>query len=261
MTQTATLRADHLQYLWPFSGSRLGPVTGVFPPGKITALIGPNGAGKSTLLRLLGGYLKPSSGAAYYGDQSVTSLPASRRAAVITLVQQLMPLGFDLTVTELLNLGGLSALSWKERIGEGSPRNIDAILFQTGLEAFRDRSYRSLSGGEQQRALLGMALVQNTPVLLLDEPTAHLDPGHAQSIIRVLEDLAHNQGKTIILAYHDLATVGLFADNIWLMHDGLTVLSAPPETVLVSPQLEQAFHTHLERILHPLSGKIILVTL
>jgi iron complex transport system ATP-binding protein len=77
----------------------------------------------------------------------------------------------------------------------------------------------------------------------------------------VLEHLAHNQGKTVILAYHDLATVGLFADTIWLMHEGFTILSGPPETVLISPQLEHTFHAHLERIVHPESGKIILVTL
>ncbi len=261
MTAPGVLHAEQLQYLWPSSASHIGPLTGPFPRGQITALIGPNGAGKSTLLRILGGYLKPSGGMAAYGAQSIARMPASERARVITLVPQMMPIGFDLTVHELLNLGNLAALSWRDRIGPGRPRNLDTVLTLTGLEKFRDRSYRSLSGGEQQRTLLGMALVQQTPVLLLDEPTAHLDPGHAQSILRLLEDLAHVQGKTVILAYHDLSTVGLFADQIWLMHEGRLRLSGPPELVLSQDAVEDAFDTHLERLAHPKTGKIILLTL
>ncbi|POB10347.1 ABC transporter ATP-binding protein [Sulfobacillus sp. hq2] len=255
------LHCENLQYIWPSSTASFGPLTGSFQPGAITALIGPNGAGKSTLLRLLGGYLKPTSGSVYYGDSALLDIAASARANLVTLVSQLMPLGFDLTVAEILNLGSLPSMSWKTRITGDTAPQIGPVLEQLGLSAFHDRSYRSLSGGEQQRTLLGMALVQNTPVLLLDEPTAHLDPGHAQAIIHVLEDLAHVHGKTVIMAYHDLATVGLFADHIWLMQHGQVSLAASPEQVLVSPLLEQVFHTTLQRISHPVSGKMIVLAL
>jgi iron complex transport system ATP-binding protein len=261
MTLSETMQVEQVQYVWPYSNSRLGPLSGQFPPGQITALIGPNGAGKSTLLRILGGYLKPSSGAVNYGPQSIARMPSAQRARVVTLVPQMMPIGFDLSVSELLNLGNLAVLSWRDRIGPGTSKDLESVLRLTGLTRFRDRSYRSLSGGEQQRTLLGMALVQETPVLLLDEPTAHLDPGHAQSILHLLEDLAHSQGKTVILAYHDLSTVGLFADRIWLMHEGRLLLSGSPEAVLSAPEIDRAFETHLERINHPKSGKIILLTL
>ncbi len=257
---TIPLTMDNLSFKWTNSRSIIGPLSGVLSPGHITALIGPNGAGKSTVLRLLGAFLKPLSGTIRYGDQNLSRLSPSARARILTLVPQVLPIGFDLNVRELLSLGTYVHHSWTERIFHPRPLSeLDNVIVRLQLQKLVDKPYNQLSGGEAQRALLGMALVQDTPVLLLDEPTAHLDPGHAQTLIAYLKELARVDRKIIVVAYHDLATVGLFADTIWLMDKGQVVINGPAQNILESNKISEIYQTHLTVTQHPVSKRTVIL--
>ena len=252
---------DKIVHQWKQTNTSLGPLTGTLKPGHITALIGPNGAGKSTLLRLIGSYLKPVSGSVRYGDVFLSQLSPFRRARLLTMVPQVMPLGFDLTVKELLSLGGYAQQRGLGRMfGSHAPEEkILQVLDRLQLEPLAHRSYRQLSGGQAQRALLGMALVQDPPILLLDEPTAHLDPGHAKNLITLLQELAHQDHKIIVVAYHDLATVGLFADQIWLMDEGQILYTGASEKVLTADIIQTTYGIRFQIIRHPATNRITLL--
>ncbi|HBQ94280.1 MAG: ABC transporter ATP-binding protein [Sulfobacillus benefaciens] len=257
---TLPLVIDQLSFRWKTTRDRLGPLSGIFSPGRITAVIGPNGAGKSTFLRLLGAFLKPLSGTVRYGGEDLIHLSPSARARILTLVPQVLPIGFDLRVRELLSLGTYVHRSWRERILDSLPSpEIGKVVGRLQLQELVDKPYNQLSGGEAQRALLGMALVQDTSILLLDEPTAHLDPGHAQILMAYLQELARVDRKIIVLAYHDLATVGLFADTIWLMDKGQVVLAGQSEEVLASDIIQKIYGVQFHLVRHPVTQRITLL--
>ncbi len=257
---TTSLTIDNLSFRWKNSLALLGPISGMLSPGRITALIGPNGAGKSTLLRLVAAFLKPLSGTIHYGDQNLIHMSSLSRGRILTLVPQILPLGFDLTVHDLLTLGTYVHRSWTKRIFHPIALNeLDSVISRLKLEDLVNKPYSQLSGGEAQRALLGMALVQDTPILLLDEPTAHLDPGHAHHLIAYLEELARVDRKIVVIAYHDLATVGLFADEIWLMNEGQMMMIGPSEEVLTSEAIQRVYRVKFYQMKHPSTQRVMLL--
>ncbi len=257
-----SLTVEEIRHAFPHGGAQFGPVSGDAWPGRRIGLIGPNGAGKSTLLRLMSGYLKPTGGAIRIDGVPMGRLSAAERARLVAVVPQSLGVQVDLTVEEVVALGRLSHLTWRERVSlAASPRTaaVEAALELTATAPLRRRSFSSLSGGEAQRVLLAMALAQDAPILLLDEPTAHLDPGHARRFLGLVESLAQERGKTVVMAHHDLSTVGLFTDALWLLAGGRLRAAGPSEAVLASPELGAVYGTEFMTVRHPRTGRTMLL--
>ena len=247
------LEISHAEYIWPGSTRKLGPLSANIPRGQWVAVIGPNGAGKSTLLRLIGAFWKLSCGEIRVKGQDVSKISAGHRAQLMSFVPQTLETSFDLTVREVVELGGLNHLSLRDRMTfRGHPaQKAQQMMSDTSISHLQDRSFTTLSGGEARRTLLAAALVQEASLLLLDEPTAHLDPGHAMKFLNLVRAKVDEDKLTVLMAYHDLTTVSLYADIIWVLHKGQLVLSGTPEKVLGDPQLQEIYETNLLQVPHP----------
>ncbi len=229
-------------------------------PGTVTALLGPNGSGKSTLLKTLSGTLAPLDGEAWLGDRSLSRLPPQELARQVAFVPQREETPYAFTVREVVTMGRLARSEALFDTVEDR-RMADQALRQMDCEAFADRSTIEISGGEHQRMLLARALAQDTPILLLDEPTAHLDLTHQIQLVKRLRKLAA-EGKAILLALHDLNLVAALADRVLLLDQGRLILDALPEDALAGPAIDQVFGVHFERVrssagrlwLHPALG-------
>lgn len=256
------LRIEQVSHLWAGRKEILGPLSAEAPAGTLIGLIGPNGAGKSTLLKIIAAYLKPRSGIVTIDGHDVATLPPSERAKLLAMVPQTLDTHFDLTAEEVVELGRLSHLSWRQRMSFEPSRDdgeIPRAMLATETLAFKNRPFNTLSGGEAKRVLLAAALAQKTRVLLLDEPTAHLDPGHALKFLDLVHDLVRREGLTCLMAYHDLTTVGLYADQIWVLHAGQMALHGSPDEVLDDPLMEDIYETPLLKMHHPRTHKLMLL--
>lgn len=263
MTETM-LQFEGLSYRFPGSGRQIGPLQGAVHAGERVGLIGPNGAGKSTLLRLLTGFAKADRGRILLQGQPLSALTPRDRAQLLAVVPQSIGLQVALSVEQVVGLGRLAHQELWERFGWAQAASfthrqaLEGAMQATDTGSLRCRLFSSLSGGEAQRVLLAMALAQDSPILLLDEPTAHLDPGHGQQILRLLQDLAMQHGKSVIMAHHDLTTVGLYSDTLWLLAEGRMVAHGPSEEVLASRALRDAYGMEFLTVRHPVSGRSML---
>lgn len=258
----AMLELDRVTYHWPGSHAQLGPISATLDRGQLVGLIGPNGAGKSTLLKLIGAFWPKDAGEIQILGQNVNLLSAPERAKRLAFVPQTFNTQFDLTVREVVELGRLSQRSWRDRFafrGRLSKGVLDAILEATELSALQDRLFNALSGGEARRVLLASALAQEAPLLLLDEPTTHLDPGHAMKFLNLVRKMVDEDGVTVLMAYHDLSTVGLYVDLLWVMDQGQLVLQGSPDAVLTDPKIPSIYDAELLTMTHPRNNRPMLI--
>ncbi|HEY8656576.1 MAG TPA: ABC transporter ATP-binding protein [Candidatus Limnocylindria bacterium] len=209
-------------------------------PGALTALVGPNGAGKSTLLRTLAGILRPAAGSVRIDGRDVATIPRRELAGRIAVVPQSFDTLFPFTVREIVSLGRSARLSLFDRPGAADARAIERALDELDLLPLAGRRLDSLSGGERQRAVLAMALAQESDVLLLDEPTVHLDPGHQRSTVLLVRALARARGLVLVTVLHDLNLAAL-ADRIVALVDGAVGADGSPDAVLASEPVERIF--------------------
>ena len=208
-------------------------------PGTITGLVGPNGCGKTTLLRTICGYL-PYSGSILLEEKEVSKWSRRELARKVSFVRQAPTLSFDFTVEELVLLGLLPHKTLLEGASRQDQESLNGVLEQIGLSSFSKRSVQSLSGGERQRAYLAQAILQDSALLLLDEPTAHLDISHQYQFLELLKDLA-NKGKTILAVFHDLELAVKFSDRLLVLHEGHQVGHGSPANILNDKLLANVF--------------------
>ena len=188
--------------------------------GELVALIGPNGCGKTTLLKTLLGLLPPNSGSVILFGQPLSTLEPKARAKTIAYVSQQPASSFPLTVRELVALGRYPH-GGRGRESEADTLAITHALERTAAIELRDRQFNTLSGGEKQKVLIARALAQQARVLLLDEPTLHLDLNFQLQILSALKRLCIDEGITIITVLHDVNLVSLFADKALLLGGGV----------------------------------------
>lgn len=215
----------------------------VAEPGQVTTLLGPNGCGKSTLLKALSRLLTPSSGRVTVGDTDVHSLSARNAAQTVALLPQhpLCPPG--LTVGELVERGRhpYRQRLWKAAgLASEDKEIIREAMERTKTDHLVARDVAELSGGQRQRVWMAMVLAQDTPVVLLDEPTTFLDPAHAMEVLGIVRDLAA-EGKTVVTVLHDLMLAGMFSDQMIVMKDGQTIASGTPQKALSVEVLNEAY--------------------
>jgi iron complex transport system ATP-binding protein len=213
---------------------------------EVVAILGPNASGKSTLLRLVAGSVKPQSGRVELDGFETSRLDARTRAQRIALVQQESPLVFPVRAGDYVLQGrhphGRSL--WFESDEDFAIAT--NALAQVGAEALHDRWVHELSGGEKQRVVLARALAQQPLLLLLDEPTLHLDIGAQVELLARLRRLATENRYTVILVTHELGLAAEFADQVVLLHHGKCLRVGTPAEVYQRELLEQVFEAPLE---------------
>ncbi len=214
--------------------------------GSILGLIGPNGAGKSTLIRAISGVIPVRGGQIVVSGRPLGQLTPQNRARWLAVVPQARNLPPAFTAWETVALGRTPYLNWLGQISEQDRDCIREAMIRTDTFALAERPVGELSGGEQQRLLLARAIAQAAPILLLDEPTTHLDLQHQISILNLLRDLAHRDGLAILVALHDLNLVARYTDQVILLLDGTIQANGSPVEVLNQDILSQAYHLPLK---------------
>jgi iron complex transport system ATP-binding protein len=216
--------------------------------GEFVALLGPNGVGKTTLLRAIAGLHPLSGGSIVLGDGDVAGLSPAQRARHVAFVTSDDVLLDALRVRDVVAIGRFPHHRWWEwREGPHDDAAVDAALHAVAMEPFRDRLFTTLSSGERQRLWIALGLAQETPALLLDEPTSHLDARVAHDILALLSSLAHG-GKTIVCVLHDLNDAAAYANRIALLGNGRLQCAEPPDAVLASDVLDRTYGIAMERV-------------
>jgi iron complex transport system ATP-binding protein len=214
-------------------------------PGEIVAILGPNASGKSTLLKLISGALEPLSGRVFLNGYATHALPSKTRAQRIALVQQESRLLFPSRAWEFV-LQGRHAYGRTLRFETEHDITIAKnALAQVGAEHLSDRWMDQISGGEKQRVILARALAQQPLLLLLDEPTLHLDIGAQVDLLESLRRLAAENRYTVVVVTHELNLAGEYADQVVLLQKGKCLRVGSPATVFQRELLEQVFQAPL----------------
>jgi len=218
------------------------------PPGEFVAVLGANGVGKTTLLRAIAGMLGPSAGTILLDGAPAGRLATLERARRVTLVASDEVLVDALLVRDVVSMGRFPYHRWWEWYErEADDRAVDRALESVGIEGLGERLFATLSAGERQRVWIALGLAQETPIVLLDEPTSHLDVRVAHEILALLRGLAR-AGKTIVCALHDLNEAAAYADRIALLGEGKLLAFERPATLLESPLLERAYGIAMEQV-------------
>lgn len=207
--------------------------------GQWIGLLGPNGAGKTTLLRALAGLIEYR-GSLKLLDREIRDYRPRERAKRLALVRQTHSLAFDFRVDELVLLGRSPHKSLLSVYEKSDLDRVSEALSLVDLEGFTERNMSSLSGGERQRVFLAQALVQEADILLLDEPTTHLDVHHQHEFLNRVHEFV-SEGKTVIGAFHDLELAARFADHLFVLHMGKLVASGQPKKILNESLIADVF--------------------
>ena len=216
--------------------------------GEQVAILGPSGAGKSTLLNLIAGFLTPASGSLTIDGVDHTTMPPSRRP--VSMLFQENNLFSHLTVAQNIGLGLNPGL----KLNAVQQGKMHAIARQMGIDNLMARLPGELSGGQRQRAFLAMVLAQNTPVVLLDEPTTYLDINHQVDLMRLMGEL-RTQGKTVVAVLHDLNQASRYCDQLVVMANGHVMAQGTPEEVMTPGLLRTVFSVEAEIHPEPVSGR------
>ncbi|MFA4849251.1 MAG: ABC transporter ATP-binding protein [Methanoregula sp.] len=228
-----------------------------FTPGTFTGIIGPNGSGKTTLLRALSRAL-PCNGLLTLNDKPVSAYTTAELGMALGFVPQDESRPFSYSVMQVVLMARYLRTSRFAALSPADYERCRTMLRQTGTADLEDRSIKTLSGGEWQRVLIARALAQDTRVLLLDEPTSHLDLGHQSEILMLLRCLS-DEGSTIIAVFHDLNLAALFCDRLILIRDGRVAGDGTPSQVLTPQTIREAYGADVVTARHPATGRTYLM--
>lgn len=222
-------------------GSRkvLDQVSLTLRPHRLTVLVGRNGSGKSTLLNCVNQQL-PYTGTITQGEKNLALIPPRKRAKSIAVLPQSVP-SPHITGRELAAFGRNPYLDFTGRLREQDRQAVEEALRDTEALELADRYVDTLSGGEKQRILLAMILAQNTPTLLLDEPTAHMDLNYEAAFLSLLRQLKHRKNKTVLVVLHDLNLAVEYADDLIVLDGGKVIFAGVREDCLGQEILEKTF--------------------
>lgn len=210
--------------------------------GSLTALLGLNGCGKSTLLRTISRLQAPLEGEIFMQKQPLSQISIKRLAQLLSVVLTYQPHASELTALDVVKMGRIPYRSTFSLLQSNDFDLIDKALHLTHSTNLALRKLNTLSDGERQRIFIAKALAQDTPIILLDEPTAFLDFANKVSTMQLLRQLAHTEGKTILLSTHDVELALHFADNLWMLNtDGIT--EGEPHTLAHNGDISHFFCT------------------
>lgn len=229
--------------------------------GEILALIGPNGSGKTTLLRAMARLLRPLRGRVLLAGEDLWRTAPRDVARQLALAPQTDGTNWPLTVERAVALGRAPHRGWLLPLSADDRAAIERALQHTGLISLRERRVTELSGGEQRRVILARVLAQEPQVLLLDEPTAHLDLKYQTEILELAARLAHQHGLAVVITLHDLNLAALHADRLALLSEGQLLATGNPAEVLTPERLTQVYGVPVVVTRHPVSGTPLVMPL
>jgi iron complex transport system ATP-binding protein len=229
------------------------------PDGGLVGILGPNGSGKTTLLKILGGLLRPTSGRVLIDGGDMTAHSHRQLARRIATVPQETKLAFDYSVLEVVLMGRYPHLGAFELEGRDDVRIAREALAATGTLALEARVFDTLSGGEKQRVVIAGALAQAAGTMLLDEPTASLDPGYQMEVTTLLRTLNAERGVTMVVATHDLNLAASLCRELILLRNGEVVAAGPTGQVLTKGTVRALYDVEAEVQYHPGAGHITVV--
>jgi len=231
--------------------------------GEVVAVLGPNGCGKSTLLRCVAGLHRPNIGAVYLNGQCVARIKPKQLACQLAFQAQDVGVALGYTVRTVVAMGRLAHRSFWRTDAQGDAEEVEHRMAQLEIAHLAERAVETLSGGERQRMGIARALVQGASVLVLDEPSNHLDVRHQFAVL----DLVRQLGLTTLVTLHDLQLATRVADRVALLHEGRVVSVGPPAETLTPTLIRQVYqvgavvsplpsHRHLDIRLHPLHEEV-----
>ncbi|WJV49666.1 ABC transporter ATP-binding protein [Streptomyces flavofungini] len=229
------------------------------PDNSFTVIVGPNACGKSTLLRALSRMLKPSAGRVLLDGQTIQSLPAKQVARTLGLLPQSSIAPDGITVGDLVARGRYPHQGLLRQWSKEDERIVRESMESTGVAELGDRYVDELSGGQRQRVWIAMALAQQTPLLLLDEPTTFLDIQHQIDVLDLCADLHEEQGRTLVAVLHDLNHAARYATHLIALRDGKVLAEGPPGEIVTAELVAETFGIKCQVIDDPETGTPLVV--
>ncbi|MCZ7461154.1 ABC transporter ATP-binding protein [Streptomyces sp. WMMC940] len=231
------------------------------PDNSFTVIVGPNACGKSTLLRALSRMLRPTRGRVLLDGQTIHSMPAKKVARTLGLLPQSSVAPDGITVGDLVARGRYPHQGLLRQWSPEDERIVQESMAATGVAELADRYVDELSGGQRQRVWIAMALAQQTPLLLLDEPTTFLDIQHQLEILDLCAELHETQGRTLVAVLHDLNQATRYATHLIAMRDGRIAAEGAPGEVVTAELVERVFGVRAQVIDDPETGTPLVVPL
>ena len=229
-------------------------LTITIPTQAITAIIGPNGCGKSTLLKALARILIPEQGKVEVNEVDIHSQSTKEIARQIGLLPQSPRSPDGITVLDLIQRGRYPHQGIFRQWSREDEASVNNALSLTGLTNFSDKPIDELSGGQRQRVWIAMLLAQETPIMLLDEPTTHLDIAHQIEVLDLLKELTREHNRTIVMVLHDINLAVRYADNLIAMRDGKIKTFGEPHNVVTAQMMHEVFSIQAQILQDPVSG-------
>ncbi|MCC3769470.1 ABC transporter ATP-binding protein [Streptomyces sp. UNOC14_S4] len=229
------------------------------PDHSFTVIVGPNGCGKSTLLRALSRMLRPAAGSVLLDGAAIDSYPAKQVARTLGLLPQSSVAPDGITVADLVARGRYPHQGLLRQWSREDERIVQESMAATGVDPLADRHVDELSGGQRQRVWIAMALAQQTPLLLLDEPTTYLDIQHQLDVLDLCAELHEEQGRTLVAVLHDLNHAARYATHLIVLRGGEVVAQGDPREVVTAELVERVFGIRCRVIDDPETGTPLVV--
>ncbi|MGW5336544.1 ABC transporter ATP-binding protein [Streptomyces bauhiniae] len=229
------------------------------PDNSFTVIVGPNACGKSTLLRALSRMLEPAEGQVLLDGQAIQSLPAKKVARTLGLLPQSSIAPDGITVADLVGRGRYPHQGLLRQWSAEDERVVQESMAQTGVAELAERYVDELSGGQRQRVWIAMALAQQTPLLLLDEPTTYLDIQHQIDVLDLCAELHETQGRTLVAVLHDLNHAARYATHLIALRGGEVIAEGAPDEIVTADLVERVFGLRCQVIDDPETGTPLVV--
>ena len=226
---------------------------------EMVSIVGPNGAGKTTLLKLIGGLLTPSQGTICALGKRIETLNSKDKARLISIVPQNPRLPEKMKVVDFVMLGRNPHLALLEWEGKNDLDKAVRSMELTETYVLAERELGQISGGELQRAMLAMAITQNSPIMLLDEPTSNLDLSHQGKVMDLIKNHHRQRVGATLIAIHDLTLAAQYTDRMILISEGRIFADGTPEMVLTESNIEQAYGAKVTILPHPSGGSPVIL--